>query len=104
MSSNATDTDDFELGRPVVLGPIIAVAVVLVALLGIGVFLYARNRQARISRLRERIGLAESRVNALLKIHQVSVEMLKFYFTLLGFRWQRSTKAQTSNALMILTR
>lgn len=70
--SNATDSDDeFALGRPVVLGPMVAVAVLLVILLGVVVILFARNRQARIARLRERVGLAESRVNALLKIQQV---------------------------------
>lgn len=70
--SNTTDSGD-EIGfdRPVVLGPAIAVAGILVILLGIAVFLFVRNRQARITRLRERVGLAECRVNALLKIQQV---------------------------------
>ena len=73
--SNVTDSDnDFVLGRPVVLGPAVAVACLLVILLGITVLLFARNRQARIARLRERIGLAESRVNALLRIQQVLIK------------------------------
>ena len=74
VMSNSTDSDsEFALGRPVVLGPAVAVAGLLVVLLGLAVFLFARNRQARIARLRERIGLAESRVNALLRIQQVAI-------------------------------
>ena len=71
--SNTTDSadDDVAFNRPVVLGPSIALAVALVILLVVAVFLFVRNRQARIARLRERVGLAESRVNALLKIQQV---------------------------------
>lgn len=71
--SNTTDSadDDLAFGRPVVLGPSIALAVALVILLVVAVFLFVRNRQARIARLRERVGLAENRVNALLKIQQV---------------------------------
>lgn len=72
VMSNATDSDDdFTLDRPVVLGPVIAMASLLVILLGIAVLLFARNRRARVTRLRERVELAESRVNALLKIQQV---------------------------------
>jgi len=41
------------------------------ARLGVAVVLLTRNRQVRIARLRERVGLAESRANTLLKIHQV---------------------------------
>ena len=88
--SNTTNSDDevFTLGRPVVLGPIVAVAVVLVVLLSVAVFLFARNRQARIARLRERIGLAESRVNTLLRIQQVLVKYTLGYFLLFSwFRW-----------------
>ena len=71
--SNTTDSadDDLAFDRPVVLGPSIALAGALVILLVVAVLLFVRNRQARISRLRERVGLAESRVNALLKIQQV---------------------------------
>lgn len=69
--SNNTDSHNFALGKPIVLAPLIAVTALLVVLLGVAVILFARNRQARIARLRERVGLAESRVNALLKIHQV---------------------------------
>lgn len=71
MSNATSSDDDFSFDRPVVLGPTIAVAGALVMLLVIAVLLFVRNRQARIARLRERVGLAESRVNALLKIQQV---------------------------------
>ena len=71
--SNITDTDnDFALARPVVFGPAFAVIGLMVILLIVAVLLFARNRQARIARLRERIGLAESRVNALLKLQPVN--------------------------------
>lgn len=71
MSNTTESNSEFALGSPVVLGPAVAVASLLVILLGIAVVLFARNRQTRIARLRERIGLAESRVNALLRIQQV---------------------------------
>ena len=72
--SNATNSDDdLAFDRPVVLGPAIAVAAALIILLVVAVLLFVRNRQARIARLRERVGLAESRVNALLKIQQVYI-------------------------------
>ena len=82
--SNATESDsDLVLGSPVVLGPAVAVASLLVILLGIAVILFGRNRQIRIARLRERIGLAESRVNALLRIQQVLIKVyLEFYVAL----------------------
>jgi len=69
--SNETDSDDLVLGKPVVVFPLVAVSGLLVILLGVAVVLFARNRQVRIARLRERIELAETRANTLLNIHQV---------------------------------
>ena len=56
VMSNINDADiDFALARPVIFGPPFAVIGLMVILLIVAVLLFARNRQARIARLRERI-------------------------------------------------